>query len=484
MKLKYFFPAVLLLMFFFLVSCKKKKIDPIDESAATTIGNVTALSINSGKSRVKLSWKQPAASANVSIAKYRVFWNNNTDSLELPAPAPTENVTTIINNLTEGNYSFFVYAYNNKGNKSQGTSVTGQVYADKYEASLANRPVDQVAHTAMNGAAIISWKNAAAGAVHTEVTFTDSQGATHKVNVLPTTASTTLTAYKTGSAFSFRTAYLPQTSAIDTFHTAYSTMVVNLAGQVEEDKYASMINLEADGPGDTYGLINRILGGTAYEVPDCGHPVPHITEEFDNGLNKNVFAFFAHVALDDDRCGATDRQRTEIKTYGSSPSAGKAFNGDEMIFKWKFKLDAAFQSSSGFTHIHQIKAGDGTNEDSPLITITPRYGSPDKLEIIHTGNTDATTLGKVKIVDLAPFKGNWIEATEKIKFGTHGTYELVLKKVSDGSVLLSYAINDMDLWRTAATFCRPKWGIYRSLSNAVRLRDEKVLFADFAIGKK
>ncbi len=259
---------------------------------------------------------------------------------------------------------------------------------------------------------------------------------------------------------------------------------INPAGQVEEDKYGTMINLEADGPGDTYGLLNRKLGGTAYEVPDCGHPVPHITEEFDSGLNKNVFAFFAHVSLDDDRCGATDRQRTEIKTYGSSPSAGKAFNGDEMTFKWKFKLDGAFQPSSGFTHIHQIKAGDGTNEDSPLITITPRYGSPDKMEIIHTGNTTATTLGKVKAVDLASFKGNWIEATEKIKFGTHGTYELILKKVNDGSVLLSYAINDIDLWRTAATFCRPKWGVYRSLSNAVRLRDEKVLFADFAIGKK
>lgn len=482
MNLKYFFPALLLLMFFSLVRCKKKKIDPVDQSTATSIDNVTGLSANSGKSRIKLTWKQPVASVNVT--KYRVFWNNNKDSLELPAPVQTENATITINNLAEGNYSFFVYAYNNKGNKSQGVAVAGKVYGNQYEALLVNRPVDQITHTVLNGAAIVNWKEAVTGAVLTEVTFTDGQEVTHKVKVLPRAVSTTLTAFKTGSSFSFRTAYLPESSAIDTFYTAYGAMAVNLGGQVEEDKYTTMINLDADGPGDTYGLLNRILGGTAYEVPDCGHAVPHITEEFDNGLNKNVFAFFAHVSLDDDRCGATDRQRTEIKTYGPSPSAGKAFNGDEMIFKWKFKLDAAFQPSSGFTHIHQIKAGDGTNEDSPLITITPRYGSPDKLEIIHTGNTGATSLGKVKIVDLAPFRGNWIEATEKIKFGTHGTYELVLKKVNNGTVLLSYAINDIDLWRTAATFCRPKWGVYRSLSNAVRLRDEKVLFADFAIGKK
>jgi hypothetical protein len=93
-------------------------------------------------------------------------------------------------------------------------------------------------------------------------------------------------------------------------------------------------------------------------------------------------------------------------------------------------------------------------------------------------------LGKVKIVELAPFKGTWIEAVEKIKFGTHGTYSLVLKRVSDGAELLSYSSTDIDLWRSGATFIRPKWGIYRSLNNKERLRDEKVWFADFAIGKK
>src|SRR5437762_13092077 len=64
-------------------------------------------------------------------------------------------------------------------------------------------------------------------------------------------------------------------------------------------------------------------GGAAYtqlgpaftiETPDCGHPGPHITEAMDDVLKKNVFVFHLHVKthLDDDRCGATDRQRTEI----------------------------------------------------------------------------------------------------------------------------------------------------------------------------
>jgi hypothetical protein len=56
--------------------------------------------------------------------------------------------------------------------------------------------------------------------------------------------------------------------------------------------------------------------------------------------------------------------------------------------------------------------------------------------------------------------------------------------VSDGAELLFYSDTDMDLWRSGATFIRPKWGIYRSLNNKERLRDERVWFADFAIGKK
>src|SRR3954468_16518126 len=70
--------------------------------------------------------------------------------------------------------------------------------------------------------------------------------------------------------------------------------------------------MAADGPGGTptYELLGRAF---TIEVPDCGHMVPHITEVFDDDLKKNVFVFHAHVKEDDDRCGATDRQRTEIR---------------------------------------------------------------------------------------------------------------------------------------------------------------------------
>ncbi|HEY4149124.1 MAG TPA: hypothetical protein VGM41_09350 [Chitinophagaceae bacterium] len=242
--------------------------------------------------------------------------------------------------------------------------------------------------------------------------------------------------------------------------------------------------LSANGPGNTYELIDSVLGGAAEETPDCSHPAfgRHISEVYDSTLKRYVFAFFIHVTPDNDRCVNFDRQRNEIKTYGPSPNALKAFLNDTVTYHWKFRLDTGFKPSPSFTHIHQIKAGDG-DDGAPLITLTPRYGSPDKLQIIHTGSSSATSLGTVASVDLTPFKGAWVQVEEKLTYKTNGSYSITIKRISDGATLLSYSKDGIDLWRDSTSFCRPKWGIYRSLDNSSYLRDEQVRFNDFCIAK-
>lgn len=242
--------------------------------------------------------------------------------------------------------------------------------------------------------------------------------------------------------------------------------------------------LRANGPGNTYELIDSVLGGNAEEVPDCSHPAfgRHIAEVYDSTLRRYVFAFYIHVTPDNDRCEAFDRQRNEIKTYGPSPDSLKGFLGDTLTHAWIFKLDSGFQASPNFTHIHQIKAGDG-DDGSPIITLTPRKGNPDKMQVIHTGSGSATSLGTVLQVPLAPFKGTWVRAEEHIIYQTAGSYSLTIHRLSDDSVLLQYSNTNIDMWRNGTTFVRPKWGIYRSLNTPSALRDEIVLFNDFYIAK-
>lgn len=241
--------------------------------------------------------------------------------------------------------------------------------------------------------------------------------------------------------------------------------------------------LIADGTTDTYRLINSVLGGNAIESPDCSHTAfgKHITQASDNTLGKSVFVFHMHVTPDNDRCSAFDRQRNEIKTYGPSPAYVKAFFKDKTTYRWRFKLDVNFQPSSSFTHIHQLKAGDG-DDDAPIITITPRFGNPERLELIHVDSRGKTT--RLATTALAPFKGQWVEAYETVKWRhRQGRYSLAIRRLSDEALLFRYSSNQIDMWRNGTTFSRPKWGIYRSLNNKSRLRDEQVRFDRFCLAK-
>ena len=231
--------------------------------------------------------------------------------------------------------------------------------------------------------------------------------------------------------------------------------------------------LIANGPGNTYELINSVLapGFDVVEHPECVHGAfgRHIAEVWDNDLNAYVFEFYSHVAQDNDRCINFDRQRIEIKTYDKSPDSLIGTRGETITYKWLFKIPVGFKVSSNFTHIHQIKPVNGDDGD-PLFTLTARKGNPNKMELIHNNNT------KVAIVNLSLFEGEWVEATEVVKVGSNGTYTMMIRRVKDNATLISYGNNNLMTIRSDNDFIRPKWGIYRSLLNAQDLRDDSIRF--------
>lgn len=240
--------------------------------------------------------------------------------------------------------------------------------------------------------------------------------------------------------------------------------------------------LNADGPGNTYDLITSVLAPAhnPIETPDCNHSGfgEHIDEIYDDELNTNVFRFHIHVSPDNDRCINFDRQRNEIKSYDKSPANLLGIEDEKVVYKWKFKLDAGFQSSPNFTHIHQLKSVGGSLHSMPMYTLTTRKGNPDRLELRYAETSSQVTLAQTS---LAPLVGTWLEVTETITYGTDGTYDISIKSVSDDETLFSYSNNSIINWRPGATFVRPKWGIYRSLINDQDLRDEEVLYANFSI---
>jgi hypothetical protein len=255
--------------------------------------------------------------------------------------------------------------------------------------------------------------------------------------------------------------------------------------------------MDADNTGNAYARMAS--KGYNYEVNDGAafHPAgaPHMSEIWDSQLNKYVFAFSMHLNYDKDPTDATktDRQRDEMKVDGNSPASMQIYLGDTQTNRWKFKLDAGFQASSNFTHIHQIKAGTGTgwtDTDNPIITFTARKGSPDKFELNYIAPNDASSnTQKLASIDLTPFKGNWVDVIEKVTYnntllnGLISRYYVTITKVSDGITLFCYSDTTLQLYRNLTVgFNRQKYGIYRGglPGSATYLRDEVVLFADFS----
>lgn len=258
--------------------------------------------------------------------------------------------------------------------------------------------------------------------------------------------------------------------------------------------------LVADGNDEsTYSLI--LDSGYNYETPDhsgahSSAPYRHIRQSYDEFLKKYVFDFILHIQNDDDRGKANikDRQRNEIKTDSKSPESMVAQKGETLVMRWKFRLPEGMQTTTKFSHVHQLKGIDNSagNADvsMPLITFTARSLSSggQQFQIIHTAPSSQgsknTTIYKC---DLSTFLGRWVEAVETVRFDEEGSYELVIRSLDDGKEIVHISPRKLWLWREGSTGMRPKWGLYRNFgtdrSNAHLLRDECLKFADFQVHK-
>jgi hypothetical protein len=229
----------------------------------------------------------------------------------------------------------------------------------------------------------------------------------------------------------------------------------------------------------------------------------HCLIERDNALTgKYAYRFNIHIdpVIDGDNYTTSlDRQRNEMKSVAENNVWSKVQgNWDEwQLLEWKFKINAGFQPTPRFTHIHQLKAQDGPHNGNPVITLTLRAnsnGTGRRVQIVHTVDGDPNTSGKGTIVDnipLSEFENEWIEAREECHYRHDGYYSIKLTRMRDGKVLMDFKDENIDLWRTGSSFIRSKFGIYRHLDGGLLnqtpvgqnplLRNESVWLADFRI---
>ncbi|NLU90355.1 DUF4998 domain-containing protein [Chitinophaga sp. Ak27] len=192
--------------------------------AITYPGKMDSVQAFSGKSRVLITG---LFTSDPKITKYRVFWNSRQDSTEIAVKRSpgVDTARVFIPGLPEGLMNFEIRTYDSLGNVSIPVNTAANVYGELYASALINRGITNTA-IQNDGSALINWVdvNADAGIVNVQIRYTDNAGAPHDtiIPAVQTNFSTVLPNFKPGNGISYRTAYLPNPTAIDTFYVDFS----------------------------------------------------------------------------------------------------------------------------------------------------------------------------------------------------------------------------------------------------------------------
>ncbi|MFF5380638.1 DUF4998 domain-containing protein [Pedobacter suwonensis] len=191
-------------------------------------GKIDSLKAFAGKNRVMLTG---LFTSDPKITKYTVYWNSRQDSIVVPVKRTknVDTVKTIISNLPEGIASFEVRTSDTEGHISIPVNIAANVYGALYQSSLLNRGISDAA-IQPDGSALIIWAdvNKDAGVKFMHIRYADNNDKTHDTLVVssPTAMVTRLPNFKIGKSLSYRTAFLPEATAIDQFYTDYQSRSV------------------------------------------------------------------------------------------------------------------------------------------------------------------------------------------------------------------------------------------------------------------
>jgi hypothetical protein len=171
------------------------------------------------------------------ISKIKVYWNFKADSAIFNVKKVAgQNIDLAFNTLAKGAYTFQIYTYDNAGNISVKSEVTGQVYDDTDIASLAALKMPLKSANIIERSGVIEWY-ATDYFAGIEINYVDITGAAKKAKVLGTAAVKAIFANaKPGSAYSYRTLYLPDVYALDTAYSATTAGTLPIYSQLDKTK--------------------------------------------------------------------------------------------------------------------------------------------------------------------------------------------------------------------------------------------------------
>jgi hypothetical protein len=208
-------------------SCEKQQTDFRDFFGGheiTYTGSAGEVLTRTGNLRTQLKWK---SSSDPSIVKYVVYWNNRTDSQVVAITGKTDSIFVTIPNLQEFVYSFTIYSYDSKGNKSVPKQVNNvKVYGPTYKSSLLNRAYNVADPYLLNsdGSVTLNFITPDTINIGTLIKYTNTSGNTVQQTLAPQNNTIVLPNYKLGTEIQYVSSYVPERNSLDVFTVAANSV--------------------------------------------------------------------------------------------------------------------------------------------------------------------------------------------------------------------------------------------------------------------
>ena len=236
-----------------------------------------SVSFIAGKGRVLFNCRTYNAP---NVRSIDVYWNDGLDSLIIPVELKTgyDSISVILDNLEEKSYTFNIQTTDNFGHKSLFMTDFGTSYGDTYQATLNDRLIESLSLSDQEGT--IKWYYAPQYLVRSEVRYVKKDGSQAIAKVPSTDDLVLLPDVKSGSTFEYRSLYIPDAAAIDTFATAWKEYETPFPTEYKYDcsswKVLSVSDVSTSEGGGMDALIDDDLSTywqSAYEGGDA--PLPH-----------------------------------------------------------------------------------------------------------------------------------------------------------------------------------------------------------------
>ena len=221
MKIRNVYIFCMVLLAFFTQSCTKMNElhQPyLDEGEVIYGAKVDSVAPLAGKGRIQFEMFILAQ----RIETIRIFWNDYRDSTDVMISNQTGSRKKLVDNMPEKGYIFQFVSLDKFGHKSLPFEVTGNVYGDRFQASLSNRVVKSVS-TLVNGKITIGWSGAVDKGVRCDLTYKNLTGS-QVVRKVPMSEVTTVIT-DMASDLKYQTLFLPEKMAIDTFYTDFKVIL-------------------------------------------------------------------------------------------------------------------------------------------------------------------------------------------------------------------------------------------------------------------